>query len=77
MTTYIKDMEEGSLLSLPACSPSYWQDHSFTSMKAYVFGILSCSEDHLKLVIQPHELNTNPCEWILRLSIDTELLLGR
>lgn len=41
-----KDTEEGSFRSLPACSLK--QVHSFTGVRAYVFGILMHTEDQLR-----------------------------
>lgn len=45
MTASIKDMQEGSLLSLSTCSCSFWNIYFFIGIKAHVFGILACTED--------------------------------
>lgn len=57
----VKDMEEGILLSLPACPGSSWQVHFFIGIRAYFFKIhvLQTSWD-----IQLHRLNN--C-WVLGL----------
>lgn len=40
----MKDLDEGSACSLPAC----WQTHSFTGTRADFFGILKYTEDHIR-----------------------------
>lgn len=44
-TASVKDVEEESQLSLPACPSSYWQVHSFTGIKGSFSGIPAHTED--------------------------------
>ena len=44
----IKDMEEGSLFSWPACSYSYWKVHFFMGITVYFFGNPAFNEDQLR-----------------------------
>jgi hypothetical protein len=46
LAAYMKGMEEGSLLSLPACSG--WQIHSSAGTRVYCFRILAYTEDQLR-----------------------------
>lgn len=65
----VKDMEEGILLSLPACPSSSWRVHFFIGIRAYFFKVhvLQTSWD-----IQPQGLNNY---WILGLCIYGQPLL--
>lgn len=46
LAAYIKNMQEESLLSLPACC--HWQVHPSTGIWAYLNGILVYTENQLK-----------------------------
>lgn len=64
-------MEERSLLSLPFCSHSRWQVHSFIGFRTNFLAVLAYAKDQLRH--QTHELNN---AWILEPTIDRQPLLN-
>ena len=51
LAAYIKDTEEGRLLSLPNDLHCHWQIHSSTGKIAYFFGMLRpCESQHYILI---------------------------